>query len=106
MARKVIRSKIMGCCKKCGITFEINEDYIKEMELDTGSEPFGARAATGDFHCLDCGSIDITPYYEYKRKYRVRCQKCHEMFDADFSNATRCSKCDHEHLKAMSKLGV
>lgn len=106
MGRKVIRSKIMGRCKKCGMTFELNKSYITMMEIDTGSEPFGARAAVGDFHCHDCGHLEITPYYEYERKYRVRCKKCHQMFDADFSNASRCPKCDHEHLIALSKLGV
>lgn len=106
MPRKVVRVKFIGICQRCKHKFEINEAYIRQMEIDTGSVPFGAKSASGRIHCTDCGSLKIDNHYEYAQKYRVRCQTCNQMFDADFSNVTRCPTCAHEHLKALSKLGV
>lgn len=106
MPRKVIRFALIGICKRCKWKFELNKELIAHMESDLDTIPFSARSASGRICCPDCGHLDIDNHYEYQRKYRVRCQTCNQMFDADFSNVTRCPTCAHEHLKALSKLGV
>lgn len=103
--QKVFRSQVKLICNDCNHDFILNEDYIKDLEIQDNHIPLKASSSSMTMICPQCNSINFRVFFQYKNLYRRRCPKCKEMFETEYSWKNKCDNCVRRHAELMASMG-